>query len=477
MAKKKLSDYQKARREFVQRRATGMGGDVTQEQKQQFRKRFDVLASTKQGRTQLAQRALPTGGPEERRDYKRMLATELPARGNVGNGTSGGGSSPYKRPTASEITAGWQQAIKSGSYKVPTRTAPASKSNINVRGGVGSTQYGPQYSPSKSNVQKAQDLWSNRRNNIIGKGIDFPGRAALDRITNPLTGSGKFGVDPGIEYTPKGIVKAVGTEAAEAILLAGGGGAKTTATVLGGTKKVLQFGLKKVGQAFFQQAKNTTKNTGTKATGTKATGTKATGTKGTGTKGTGTKGTGTKTGGTKSPGRKLPDTKTSSTKTPGRKLPDTKATTTKTPSTKTSSTKTSSTKTPGRKLPDTKPAVTKEKPPVTKEKPPVTKEKPPVTKEKPPVTKEKPPVTKEKPPATKEKPLSKSAAKKAEDTKLSLGIRQQKYPKAGEKDLDFILRVENAQDIVTNQKQNWYQYSQWLQSSQTQARLRALRGK
>lgn len=473
MAKKKLSDYQKARREFVQRRATGMGGDVTKEQRQQFRQRFDVLASTKQGRTQLAQRALPTGGPEERRDYKRMLATELPARGSTNNGPTGPTGPTTKVPTyadyAERLTAA--QSKLSNRYTTPV-TSPGSKST-NVRGGVGSAQYGPQYAPSKSNVQKAQDIFSNRRNNVIGKGIDFPGRAALDRITNPLGGTGK------VEFTAKGVGKAALQELGEAVLIAGPA-ARGSAAVLGGTKKVLQYGVKKFGQAFFQQAKNTKtpttktpttkpsapkppKPSGAKTPGRKLPSTKTPTTKTPTTKTPTSKTPTTKTSTSKTPGRKLPSTKTPSTKTSSTKAPDvkkieaefgevkwaepapvktpttktpsTKTPTTKTPSTKTPSTKTPSTKTPGRKLPDTKPA------------------------------------------AAKEKPLSKAAAKKAEDTKLTLGMKQAKYPKATEKDLDFIRRIETAQDIVENQKQNWYQYSQWLQSSQTQAKLRALRGK
>lgn len=450
MAKKKLSDYQKARREFVQRRAATVSGDVTKEQKQQFRQRFDVLASTKQGRTQLAQRALPTGGPEERRDYKRMLATELPARGSTNTG-----------PKTKVLTySDYAERLSAAQSSIPKRSttpgvSPAPKKmSMNVRGGVGSAQYGPQYTPSKSNVQKAQDLFSNRRNNIIGKGIDFPGRAAFDRITNPLGGTGK------VEFTAKGVGKAALQELGEAALVAGPM-ARGAATGLSATKKVLQFGLKKVGQTFFQQAKNTKPPKTSKPSSPKPSKPSAP--------------KPPKPSGAKTPGRKLPSTKTSSTKTSKGKGPSIKdvvayektqpgprsrsmsdldisakevedltmspgalpkgpkrPTGTKKPSTKTPSTKTPSTKTPGRKLPDTKPA------------------------------------------STKTEKVSKTDA---EDVVYQAAQTKNRFPGATDKDKSFIDKLNRAQQAIENKSAGYQAYANWLKNPQTQATLARLRRK
>ena len=80
MAKKKLTPYEKAQRQFVRARLQETGKEKSPETRQQFRQRFDTLAAEKEGRTRLAQKLLPGEGAEERRNFKRMLATDLPQR-------------------------------------------------------------------------------------------------------------------------------------------------------------------------------------------------------------------------------------------------------------------------------------------------------------------------------------------------------------------------------------------------------------
>jgi len=196
MAKKKLTPFEKAQRQFVQARLAETGLEASPETRQRFRQRFETLAAEKQGRTKLAQKLLPTAAPEERKNFKRMLATDLPARSDTG-GTGGGNTSSYKVPTAKDITAGWQQAVKSGSYKVPT---PATKAPT-----VSTQQTSTTSSKSKGNV------FTNRRQNVIGKGINYPGRTFVEGVTNPLGGVGAIK-----DWSPKGLAKVAGQELSEA---------------------------------------------------------------------------------------------------------------------------------------------------------------------------------------------------------------------------------------------------------------------
>lgn len=220
MAKKKkdLTPYQQARRQFVQQRVEARGVEGTPEQRAQFRQRFDVLASTVEGRGKIAQQL----GVEEPKAFRRMLATEMPSRSDLPTDTTGGGTS-YKAPTAKEITAGWQQAVKSGSYKVPT---PKTQTKI--------TQ--PVVTPTSS--KPTGNAWTNRRNNIIGQGINYPGRNVVEGIINP------FGQkNPLTDYSPKGLAKAAGVEIAEAVALAGPG-AKVAAKGLQAGASVMKLGLR-----------------------------------------------------------------------------------------------------------------------------------------------------------------------------------------------------------------------------------------
>ncbi len=221
MAKKKLTPYEKAQRQFVQTRLTETGLEASPETRQRFRQRFETLASEKQGRTKLAQKLLPGEGAEERRSFKRMLATDMPARG----GTGGGATSSYKVPTAKDITAGWQQAVQSGSYKVPT---PAKKVPV----------VSP---PITKTSSKGSNVFGNRRNNIIGQGINYPGRESIERFLNPLGGSG--GIK---DYSPKGIAKAAGQELAEAAILVG----PVAKKAIKGTAAIGKFGTNRLTRLF-----------------------------------------------------------------------------------------------------------------------------------------------------------------------------------------------------------------------------------
>jgi len=221
MAKKKkdLTPYQQARRQFVQQRVERRGVEGTPEQRAQFRQRFDVLAGTKEGRGKIARQL----NVEDPKAFRRMLATEMRARSNLPTtGDTRIKGSTYKVPNAKEVTAGWQQAVKSGSYKVPT---PATKTPI--------------VSPpvTKTSSKSSGNIFTNRRSNIIGKGIDYPGRAAFERILNPLGQSG-----PIKDLSAKGIAKAVGGEIAEGLI------AYPQAGAIAGTLKagaaVSRFGLK-----------------------------------------------------------------------------------------------------------------------------------------------------------------------------------------------------------------------------------------
>lgn len=84
MAKKKLSPYEQAQRQFVQSRIAQSGQEATPELRARYRERFGKLAQEKEGRTKIAQRVLPNASAEERKAFKRTLANELPARNMTG---------------------------------------------------------------------------------------------------------------------------------------------------------------------------------------------------------------------------------------------------------------------------------------------------------------------------------------------------------------------------------------------------------
>jgi hypothetical protein len=150
-----------------------------------------------------------------------MLATEMPSRSDLPTDTTGGGTQ-YKTPTAKEITAGWQQAVKSGSYKVPT---PKTQTKI--------TQ--PVITPTSS--KSTGNAWTNRRSNIIGQGINYPGRNIVEGMVSPFGRKG-----PITDFSPKGLAKAAGMEIAEAAF------AVPASNIAGGALKAgsaaMKYGLK-----------------------------------------------------------------------------------------------------------------------------------------------------------------------------------------------------------------------------------------
>ena len=229
MAKKKLTPYQQARRQYVQARVAQRGLEGTPEERANIRQRFDVLAQTKEGRTKIAQRALPNAPQEDRKSFKRMLATELPARnmgggggGGGGGGETGGGKPKYAKTDAQAITKAWQGAVQSGTYKVPTPTYK--KKDVTTQTST---------TTPKTTVASA---WANRRNNIIGKGINYPGRNIVEAITNPFGSKGAI-----TDFSPKGITKAAGMELAEAAVAVPA--ARVAAGGLAAGKAGLKYGI------------------------------------------------------------------------------------------------------------------------------------------------------------------------------------------------------------------------------------------
>ena len=204
MAKKKLTPYEKAQRQFVRARLQETGKEKSPETRQQFRQRFDTLAAEKEGRTRLAQKLLPGEGAEARRNFKRMLATDLPGRtgtgrtGTGGTGTSGTGTGVTGTGATGTggtgpVSISWQEAL---------------------RGGIPATQKTTTTTTSQTTTQsstKGPNAFQNRRNNIIGQGINYPGRNFFDSLANPAGGLGP------VEYSPKGIAKLAGQEAKDAL--------------------------------------------------------------------------------------------------------------------------------------------------------------------------------------------------------------------------------------------------------------------
>jgi len=227
MAKKKLTPYEQARRQFVQARVEQRGITGTPEERKQIRQRFDVLAQTKQGRTKIAQRALPNANPEERRDFKRTLATELPAR-KMGGTSSTTSTSTTPLSYSQSVTQAWQGAVKSGSYKVPT---PPKKTTV--------TKTSTTSTPTpKTTVASA---WKNRRNNIIGQGINYPGRTAIEGLLNPLGGKG-----PIKDFSAGGLAKAAAQEFGEAAIAVGS--TRPLSAVARKATGVVRFGLRNLGK-------------------------------------------------------------------------------------------------------------------------------------------------------------------------------------------------------------------------------------
>jgi hypothetical protein len=194
MAKKKLTPYEKAQRQFVRARLQETGKEKSPETRQRFRQRFDTLAAEKEGRTRLAQKLLPGEGAEERRNFKRMLATDLPARKSTGaTGTGATGTGATGTGGTGPVAKSWQESLRGG--------IPATKKTTTTTTSQTTTQ----------SSTKGPNVFQNRRNNIIGQGINYPGRNFFDSLANPAGGSGP------VEYSPKGIAKLAGQEAKDAL--------------------------------------------------------------------------------------------------------------------------------------------------------------------------------------------------------------------------------------------------------------------
>jgi hypothetical protein len=195
MAKKKLTPYEKAQRQFVRARLQETGKEKSPETRQQFRQRFDTLAAEKEGRTRLAQKLLPGEGAEERRNFKRMLATDLPARKGTGaTGTGATGTGATGTGGTGPVAKSWQEALRGG--------IPATKKTTTTTTSQTTTQ----------SSTKGPNAFQNRRNNIIGQGINYPGRNFFDSLANPAGGSG-----PITDWSAKGIAKVAGQEAKDAL--------------------------------------------------------------------------------------------------------------------------------------------------------------------------------------------------------------------------------------------------------------------
>ena len=231
MAKKKLTPYEKAQRQFVRARLQESGKEKSPETRQKFRQRFDTLAAEKEGRTRLAQKLLPGEGAEERRNFKRMLATDLPGRTGTGATDTGGtGTDVTGTGGAGPVAVSWQEALRGG---IPASALNKSKTSSQTTTTSQTTTQTPVQGPN---------VFQNRRNNIIGQGINFPGRTVVDSFANPLGGAG-----PITDWSAKGIAKVAGQELAEAAILVQPA-ARLAAGTLKATIAVGRFGLRTLGR-------------------------------------------------------------------------------------------------------------------------------------------------------------------------------------------------------------------------------------
>jgi hypothetical protein len=178
MAEKKLSPYQQARRGFVQARVQARGIEGSPEERKKIRQRFDVLAQTKEGRGKIARNVLPNAQPEERKNFRRMLSSELPTRSvttpKTGTTTTPKTGSSYTqaqitqmRSVAGSVGPQLYQAGKPKEYTQTTtptpKTQPVKKSNSliqNIRAGLIATV------PGLGNVAKARTEYD--KGNIAG---------------------------------------------------------------------------------------------------------------------------------------------------------------------------------------------------------------------------------------------------------------------------------------------------------------------
>ena len=419
MAKKKnLTEYQQARRQFVQMRTSAKGGEVTAEQKQKFRQRFDVLASDVQGRGKLARKLQPEASQEERKNFRRMLATEMPARRNLGGGTgggTGGGSTSSSMPpvtsyTSEQITAMRKAAATMGPQLSMIRSATTTP--------VTST-------PTATGKQ-------NKQNRVVG--------ALRGALINTIPGLGM--VDQSRKEFDKGNVvggvgRLLGGTAMVAATFLSGGKAPKGALGRGPIIKPTAPGPRTGGPV-----RPTAPSRGPLALG---------------------------------PGPKAPTPKVATPKAATPKAATPKAATPKATTPKATTPKAAPKPKAPAKTASPKGATPKEGPKTTP--PAKTMPKKADTPTPTPKTMPKKADTPKPTPKTMPKTSPKGKGAKAEDAAYTLNQARIKYPKAQEADLAFIQKLNEAQQIVQKQGQNWQQYTRWLEGPATQAKIRQLRGK
>jgi hypothetical protein len=452
MAKKKLTPYQKARREYVQTRLAQRGLEGTPEERANIRQRFDVLAQTKQGRTKLAQRTLPDAPQEERKSYKRMLATELPAR-NMGGGGGGGGvkvpgygdyarglsgaQSGLPKSTTTGKTTGTTTGTTTGSTpkgtttsttvpKSPTSTTvprststtiPKSTTSTTVRRST-TTTMGPQLPTSKT--WKDNSVVQTARKGLIAV---VPGLSDVDRARtqlgrgNTLGGIGSF--VSGTAQTAAFVASIVfGTPRVSGALNPGSASSGLRGAVpgprTGGPTRPTS-----PARPFFNANRPTPPGSRALPPGPATSTTRA-------------------AGGTTARGSKA--------------APKPKSTTKKSTAKKD-------------QTPTSKPAEKKADTPAATSNPAVKR-----------VLVDRQPKGGTQTRGSKAAPKSKkSETKPREDMPLNTGGN---YPGAKtDADFNFVKKVTEAQQVIQKQGQNWMQYKRWLDSPNTQATLKRLRGK
>lgn len=418
MAKKKLTPFEKAQRQFVQARLAETGLEASPETRQRFRQRFENLASEKQGRTKIAQKLLPTGTPEERKNFKRMLATDLPPRRDLGT-QSPTGYTPQQiaQMRAAASTMGPQLSMVMGPrlsdiVKPPATTKTAGKA-----------------------TQKSSSLVDKFRSGLISV---VPGLSDVDKSKREFA---KGNIVGGVGRLVLGTAQTAATVGS--IFLSGG----TSATALG-TTTVTRSATPTLTKSAIQAARNAakikvpTRGAGGPIRPSSPVSAVANAGKSTALPKT-TLRLNAKGGyGGKSYGPQVP----AATKPAATKPAATKPATTKPATSKPASTKPSSRISETLKGGDTKPASTK---PASK--------KPASTK-----------------PASK-KPAKTSKAD-AEDLAYQAAQIKNRFPGATEKDTKFIDYLTRAQQAIENKSPGYEAYANWLKNPQTQATLRRLRG-
>ena len=445
MAKKKkdLTPYQQARRQFVQQRVEARGVEGTPEQRAQFRQRFDVLASTVQGRGKIAQQL----GAEEPKAFRRMLATEMPARSDLG---------------------------KTGPTTPTTQTGPVGPSYTAdqiARMRTSAATMGPQLSmvqkPAAGSFGATQKVGS-----YTGPSLKTSSKSKFPTITNPLArkiSSGLQAVVPGLSDVAKArkeldkgnVVGGLGRLAA--------GTAQTAATVAS------LFG--------FGGAPRTNIRTSPAASKPPVRPTAPKPPKGGPVRPKAPKGPlPSRNRVNDQLGKQMDDYQSTlgNLKKPSKTAPKTKA-----PTPKQMPKKASTPKPTPKQMPKkaSTPAPTPKQMPKTAA--PKTAPKKSDASDLAKIEAEfgkvkfaepaKAPAAKA--PAAKPVKATKASKAKAEDTNFVLGSLKAKYPKATEADIPFIQKVLRAQEAIAKNEPSSRQYQVYLNSPLIQKQLRALRGK